>query len=255
MTPDPGADALKTPEIIQRAHRKSARDFHRHAAQRMSRPEFEEPRRARFDTGLQAIGPLHGLRDLRGELIETSLARDDRSGIDSAQNAGASPRWEYRWRQAQGLAKDRRRSSEPFGVGGNLNRQGDHPCAVHGPRVLGDPARRLAATANNKGIARIDDGNRCAVALAKAIGLRSRKAANEQQSITGARRRIHGIRPACHKVESDGRVARRRLQCARRAQRGCSASSSSLFFLRRTSAALRRQRFSDRIREVSEAVG
>ena len=92
----PGARALKGPEIFQRSSRNVVPSSRYHSAQRMSRPEFQKGRGARFDAALQATCPLHRLRYLRGQLVEPGFSRDDRSAVYAAQNARAGGRRECR---------------------------------------------------------------------------------------------------------------------------------------------------------------
>ena len=132
----PGARALKGPEIFQRSCRNVVPGSRYHSAQRMPRPKFQKGRGARLDAALQATCPLHRLRYLRGQLVEPGFSRDDRSAVYAAQDARAGGRRECRGYQAQALPKRRRGCCEPSGVGGHLDRQINDPRGVHRLRFI-----------------------------------------------------------------------------------------------------------------------
>jgi hypothetical protein len=85
---EPRASALKRSEILQTPRRNVAIGVCRHLAQRRSGAEFQKGRCSALHAALQAVSPLHRLRYLSREIVQTCLGTDDRGAIYPAPAAG-----------------------------------------------------------------------------------------------------------------------------------------------------------------------
>ena len=94
-------------------------------------------------------------------------------------------------------------ADEPSGVGGHLDRQINDPCGVHRLRFIRDRLQRRTASAEDEGIAGIDDSDRGPVTLAQAVDIASGKPSNEHQPVAGLRGGIHGFGAAGDEIERD----------------------------------------------------
>jgi hypothetical protein len=86
-------------------------------------------------------------------------------------------------------------------VRGHVHGQPNDACGAHIFCDISYDVQRRAGAAENVGVAGIDDGDRCIVAIAQIFDSAERQTADEQHAVPGSAENVHGVGASRNKIE------------------------------------------------------